>query len=232
MAVFVISDIHGRYEEFLELLLYSKIDIKNGDILINLGDMVNRGKDSASVVEWFRKKNILYPNNVIVLYGNHEDILLSRIKGKVNDDIFFNKKIGGKLTQESYNKTYGGFPDEHISFINNLPTYYIMDNYIFFHAGIDLTKRIDCQPFKNIIWDQDRFYTQDTSMFENIFVFGHTPTEYINQYYGTKGSEIWKQENKICVDCTYSKSRKLLLYNLTDDIEYYYSFAMKKCYKK
>lgn len=233
MVIYVISDIHGRYEEFQDLLVYSGF-ILGKDMLINLGDMVNRGPDSYKVVEWFGREMKIY-DNIICLYGNHEDILLGRYYGNVQDDIFYHKKIGGKATEKSYAKDYGGnkeYPIEHINFIKSLPTYYVKDKYIFFHGGLDITKPLNQQKFENLLWDKDKFYTQDTSMFENTFIFGHTPTEYINQYYGTKGSEIWKQGNKICVDCTYSKSRKLLLYNLTDDIEYYYSFAQKKCYTK
>lgn len=231
MALFVISDIHGRFNEFMELLRFSGIDTSK-DTLINLGDMVNRGPDSYKVVEWFKVEQQSYKNNVISLYGNHEDILLGRYFGNIQDDVFYHKKIGGKATEESYKKDAGRFLTSHIDFIRSLPTYYCMGDYIFFHGGLDITKPLNQQKFENLLWDKDKFYTQDTSMFKNTFVFGHTPTEFINQYYGTKGNEIWKQGNKICVDCTYSKSRKLLLYNLTDDIEYYYSFAMKKCYKK
>lgn len=231
MAVFVISDIHGRHDEFMDLLRFSGIDTSI-DTLINLGDMVDRGPDSYKVVEWFKVEQQSLKTNVISLYGNHEDILLGRYFGNIGDDVFYNKKIGGKATEESYKRNAGRFLTSHINFIRSLPTYYCMNEYIFFHGGLDLTKALNQQKFDNLLWDKDKFYTQDTSMFKNTFVFGHTPTEYINQYYGTKGSEIWKQGNKICVDCTYSKSRKLLLYNLTDDIEYYYSFAMKKCYRK
>lgn len=233
MAVYVISDIHGRYEEFQELLMYAGI-VLGKDALINLGDMVNRGPDSYRVVEWFRKKSEVY-GNIISLYGNHEDILLGRYYGRVQDDVFYHKKIGGKATEESYAKDYGGnkeYPVEHINFIKRLPLYYVNNDYIFFHGGLDLTKSLNQQEFKDLIWDENKFYTKDTSIFKNTFVFGHTPTEYINQYYGTKGNEIWKKDNKICIDCTYSKSRKLLLYNITDDVEYYYSFAQKRCYTK
>ena len=235
MAIYVISDIHGRFNEFLKLINYCGLSLDRGDILISLGDMINRGPDSAKVVAWFMNMKTVFPNNIICLYGNHEDILLARCNGIVRDDVFYHKKIGGGATEDSYKKEFGGtliYPKAHLDFIKSLPTYYIKDKYIFFHAGLNLSEGLASQPFRNILWDEDRFYTQDTSMFENTFIFGHTPTEDINQYYGTKGSEIWKQGNKICVDCTYSKSRKLLLYNLTDDIEHYYSFAQKKCYTK
>jgi serine/threonine protein phosphatase 1 len=231
MRLLVISDIHGRYDEFMELLKYADFDIKK-DYLLNLGDMVDRGPKSYSVVEWFRQNNLASEGRVQTLFGNHEHMMLSYYTKHIPESDYFTKFIGGKANVDSYKGRGEDELAKHLSFISKLPLYIDIDNYIFIHAGLDLSKPLNEQHVNNLCWDYGKFYTQDTSNFDNVFVFGHTPTEYIYKYYGETGNEIWKRDNKICIDCTYSKSRKLLLYDITNDIQYYYSFAQKGCYTK
>lgn len=65
MRTFIIGDIHGCYDELIELT--QKIGLKDEDVLVSLGDIVDRGNKSKEVYEFFRKR----PNSV-VLMGNHE----------------------------------------------------------------------------------------------------------------------------------------------------------------
>ena len=64
-----IGDIHGCHEDFAELL--SLLELKPDDRLILLGDLVNRGPDSHSVIELARA------HRAISLLGNHELRLLN-----------------------------------------------------------------------------------------------------------------------------------------------------------
>ena len=59
-----IGDIHGCHKEFEDLL--DKLDLKKDDRLILLGDLINRGPDSARVVELARE------HSTASLLGNHE----------------------------------------------------------------------------------------------------------------------------------------------------------------
>ena len=63
-----VGDIHGCHIEFEELL--GQLDLKGGDRLVLLGDLVNRGPDSRRVIELARAANS------ISLLGNHELRLL------------------------------------------------------------------------------------------------------------------------------------------------------------
>ena len=65
MRTFVIGDIHGCFDEFIELT--EKIGLQNDDLLISLGDIVDRGNKSKEVYAYFVNR----PNS-IVLIGNHE----------------------------------------------------------------------------------------------------------------------------------------------------------------
>jgi len=65
MRYFIIGDIHGCYAELQDLL--AKAALTSDDQIISIGDMVDRGLDSASVIEFFRDT----PNADSIM-GNHE----------------------------------------------------------------------------------------------------------------------------------------------------------------
>ncbi len=61
----VIGDIHGCYDELMELL--QQLELKDEDFLLSLGDIVDRGNKSFEVYHFFKNR----PNSK-VLMGNHE----------------------------------------------------------------------------------------------------------------------------------------------------------------
>lgn len=62
---FVVGDIHGCYDELIRLS--AQIGLKEDDLLISVGDIIDRGGKSKEVYHYFRNR----PNS-IVLAGNHE----------------------------------------------------------------------------------------------------------------------------------------------------------------
>lgn len=66
--IVAIGDIHGCPDEFKELL--NRVALQPEDRLILLGDLVNRGPDSATVID------IARANRALSLLGNHERRLL------------------------------------------------------------------------------------------------------------------------------------------------------------
>lgn len=66
---YVMSDIHGEYSSFLELL--SKINFSDNDILYICGDMIEKGPDSIRLAKY-----IFSRNNIKVIRGNHEEDFL------------------------------------------------------------------------------------------------------------------------------------------------------------
>ena len=85
MNIFAIGDIHGCLNELTSLhkniLTHNKFDVKN-DLLIYLGDYIDRGKNSKEVINQIIK---LKDNNIktICLMGNHEEFMI---------DFLFNRK--------------------------------------------------------------------------------------------------------------------------------------------
>mgnify|MGYP000777100282 CR=1 FL=1 len=69
MATYVISDIHGEYEKFMELL--EEIELEENDTLYVLGDVLDRGKHPIKTV-----LKLMEMPNAICLVGNHEVMAL------------------------------------------------------------------------------------------------------------------------------------------------------------
>jgi serine/threonine protein phosphatase 1 len=61
----IIGDIHGCYAELLDLLDAAALGAD--DIVVSVGDLVDRGPEPAAVVRWFRQRR-----GAVVLMGNHE----------------------------------------------------------------------------------------------------------------------------------------------------------------
>ena len=65
MQTLIIGDIHGCYVELLALL--EKAGLGDGDAIIAVGDIVDRGPETPQVLDFFRQSA-----NARALMGNHE----------------------------------------------------------------------------------------------------------------------------------------------------------------
>jgi len=102
----VIADIHGEYQKLLTLMELIK---KHGfnletDRLVSLGDKNDRGPDTYEVFEYFRNLDLMYPDRVDLIWGNHEDMMMNAAKLRPHGDIFWFNGNGGTKTLESYSK--------------------------------------------------------------------------------------------------------------------------------
>jgi serine/threonine protein phosphatase 1 len=65
MKTFIIGDIHGCYDEFIELV--EQMNVQENDLVVSVGDIVDRGPKSLEVYHYFKSRK-----NALVLMGNHE----------------------------------------------------------------------------------------------------------------------------------------------------------------
>ena len=85
---YIISDIHGNYRAFRNLLLHARlIDESNQWIggearLFLLGDYVTSGPGSKQVIDLIRALERQVPDQVVALLGNHELLLLRAVHEK------------------------------------------------------------------------------------------------------------------------------------------------------
>lgn len=74
MSSYVISDIHGCYDELQKML--EKIQFGDGDTLICAGDYIDKGPKNADMLEWIMRA----PANVILIRGNHDEDFVQNIE--------------------------------------------------------------------------------------------------------------------------------------------------------
>ncbi len=92
MATYVISDIHGYYSRFIDLL--QQIEFDDGvDELYILGDCFDRGPQNKEMLDWVYK--YLDNEHIHFLYGNHDDLMVTVLQHcfnlnlqQVNRDLF------------------------------------------------------------------------------------------------------------------------------------------------
>ena len=204
MNIYAIGDIHGCLNELTSLhkkiLTNDKFKVKE-DLLIYLGDYIDRGLKSKQVIDQIIKiKNEKI--KTIHLMGNHEEFMVNFLFNKSN-----NIKNWLKFGVDQTFKSYGieivefikdGFEDiiidklrdillekmssEHIDFFKSLKTSFSSEKYLFVHAGIDPNKKLTEQTKEDYLWSRsDIFFDKDFKA-EKIIVHGHTPEENIVNY--------------------------------------------------
>jgi diadenosine tetraphosphatase ApaH/serine/threonine PP2A family protein phosphatase len=137
-----IGDIHGCIDEFNELLEKLKYD-PQGDELILLGDLVDRGPDSVAVVQKAREMNVK------CLMGNHEHKFVKWFRSQ-----------GTKVDVYDRRDYYGKLSDQDIVYIHDMPLYVEFADVIAVHAGLKPGIRLSEQSKDDLMYlrytDSDR----------------------------------------------------------------------------
>ncbi|MBK3496206.1 serine/threonine protein phosphatase [Viridibacillus sp. YIM B01967] len=190
----IISDIHGEFKKFQDLLTLAEYT-PNEDRLFLLGDYIDRGPDSSSVLDFVME---LQQNGAIVLTGNHEHLMEKAFTEQTEKAWkHWTQLCGGKETLQSYGfseekiqgtgekenftapQLLSAKLDEHLAFIKTLHTYIEEENYIFVHAGVDSQLPLNENDLDTLIWIRDEFHNGYNG--EKTVVFGHTPTPNLHQ---------------------------------------------------
>lgn len=192
--IYAIGDIHGRLDLLDELLVRIEADdaqrTSAETTLIFLGDLIDRGPQSAQVVERVRRLT-LARDNVRLLAGNHEEVFLLALAGSL-DALRFFTKIGGKETILSYGVDAAEYndldypelmeallarvPAEHRAFLENSEDMILIGDYAFVHAGIRPDAPLAEQSIKDLRWIRGDFLEHRRPL-ERIIVHGHTITD-------------------------------------------------------
>ncbi len=171
MRIFAIGDIHGCAEALDRLL--GRLPVDWGvDLVIFLGDYIDRGPEPRRVVEKVMELRKLYPERVIALRGNHEWMFLRYLRGIEPEVFLFN---GGEATLRAYYQEGKlDIPEEHRTFLEDLPLYYETEDYFFVHAGVRPERPLHSQEEEDLLWIREGFYYYPGT-FPKKIVFGHTP---------------------------------------------------------
>ena len=177
--MWIIGDIHGCLRE-LDALLDR---IPEHEPLLFLGDYVDRGPDSAGVIErCLREKE-----RSTFLMGNHESMMIHYFTDPGSDEArsWLHPLNGGKSTLASYRLSPGAsfdsVPETHRAFLDSLLLYYESDNFLCVHAGLDVSEPdISRQMRDTILWIRTPWIQHESKWKGKHVYYGHTPTRYVN----------------------------------------------------
>ena len=229
---YIFGDIHGGYRGLMELLGKLRDEVQAGDKLIFLGDYVDGWSQSPEVLDtlialesktlehWTEnaisettKRNIailryyltLMDLQVILLRGNHDDLLLNYLK----DNTAHPKWVahGGQSSIDAYAKVDAQRRERHMEFLSGLRTHYVTSELACFHAGFTNVKGHEHEWFhKMFYWDRslwetalaldptlekdDKRYPKRLKLYPEIYI-GHTPTIRLDSTEPINAACVW-----------------------------------------
>ena len=184
MRRLLLGDIHGMKDYLEDVLEQCEFDYEN-DLLIQIGDIIDRGPDPFECVE------ILYKiKNKILIRGNHDEGFISKIT--TGESYIGNHPDNGQgITLEKFDELSSLEQDMIGAFFEKQVDYHITDdNILFVHGGIPLNEDIDNVDPHVLHWDREMLTEalnllrignkpKFTRKYKKIYI-GHTPTFYFN----------------------------------------------------
>jgi serine/threonine protein phosphatase 1 len=213
--VYAIGDIHGRCDLLEQMILKIVADqtdrapVKDFRLIL-LGDLIDRGPESAAVVETALALSQQWPGFTCVK-GNHEEVFADVFTGDpralrffraIGRDTLLSYGMESELIDESDDETLhreilAHVPEAHRDFITDLPNYVEVGDYLFVHAGIRPGIPVEEQDGEDLRWIREDFLASGAEH-PHMVVHGHSITEYIDE-----------QPNRIGIDTGAYISEKL-----------------------
>ena len=191
---YAVGDIHGRLDLLEQLLATIEDDVRKRRKLrtdiVFLGDLIDRGPDSAGVVELLRTYRPSFARTWFLM-GNHEEVMLKVLGG--DGDVFKHwMRFGGAECVRSYGADPAALarmapddaiavlknriPREHVEFLSGFGDTITFGSYLFVHAGIRPGTSLADQLPTDLHWIREPFL-HDESDHGHIVVHGHTISE-------------------------------------------------------
>ena len=231
---YAIGDIHGRLDLLDRLLRRIEKDIEarppRRNFIIFLGDLIDRGPESAGVVERLRTYRPTYAKPIF-LAGNHEEVLLSMLEGKTGIMPSW-LKFGGVECARSYGLDPDALklleeeaalqllqakvPRAHREFLQSFADTFRFGDYLFVHAGIRPGIALEEQDRFDLRWIRDPFLA-DSKNHGFIVVHGHTIV-----------GQVEERPNRIAIDTGAYRSGILTALAVEDDRRWYLSSAAEE----
>jgi serine/threonine protein phosphatase 1 len=202
MRTLAVGDIHGGLKALLQVL--NKVEVKDTDTLIFVGDYVDGWSESAQVIQFLIE--LSQKINCICIKGNHDVWCENWLKsGYVNKTWYIH---GGKETMESYDSFSEDMKKIHLNFFENMPLYHLDEvNRLFVHAGFTSMHGVEKEVhpetlyFDRTLWEmalaKKEEINEDSCLFPNrlkhykeIYI-GHTPTIHFESDVPMYASNVW-----------------------------------------
>ena len=195
--LYAVGDIHGRLDLLDDLVARIEDDLRARPAadaaLVFLGDLIDRGPDSAGVIE--RVRTLAFPGKVVTLLGNHEEMLLRVLAaqpGMAHDWLGF----GGDACAESYGVDAASLqamdeervaevlgaavPPAHVAFLKGCGDTVMFGDYLLVHAGIRPGVAVEDQEPHDLRWIRQPFLA-DSHDHGVLVIHGHTVSDGVEQ---------------------------------------------------
>ena len=179
--IIAIGDVHGCFDKLMSL--WKKLEVTDNDLVIFLGDYVDRGAQVAETLKWILEQS--KKENFIFLSGNHEYMLLDVFHKRMNRITwFFN---GGQTTIRGLRELKSedkNFIERFLTFLENLPLSYSIkiggQTFFFCHAGVDFNQPLEEQPADFLLWAREEFF--DVYEGDALIISGHNPVQAFEKF--------------------------------------------------
>ena len=191
--IYVIGDVHGHRDRLARIHAQVRADLHRRPVakpvLIHLGDLIDRGPDSAGCVAALAAGPPIRGVPTVNLMGNHEWLMLNALNTESHDDITRWLDNGGAETLRSWGISSQATPGEwllaipplHLVLLRDLQRTHVAGNYLFVHAGVRPGTPLAKQRETDLLWIRESFLNWDGVMLpeapRRVIVHGHTPAE-------------------------------------------------------
>ena len=115
----VLSDIHGMYTSFMEMLKKIKFSFEEDHLYIN-GDCIDRGPDGIKILQEIMR----HQNCMTLILGNHEYMMLAAYSPNASEaDKRLWELNGGASTKSAFELLSDEEKTDLLAFLQNCPTY-------------------------------------------------------------------------------------------------------------
>lgn len=195
--VFVVGDIHGEKKKMEEILMHWN---EAEEQLVFLGDLADRGPHSKETIE--SAYNLVCQKEAILVKGNHDDMLEKYLEDPQKHHLHYymnggektlHSLLGDKLSKKNPIKNAEKVKVDYpwlLPFLKSLRYFYEWEDYLFVHAGVDLTlKDWKDSAKRDFIWIREGFFDQKNTTNKTI-IFGHTVTSRLHA--DMSNFDIWE----------------------------------------
>ena len=196
--IYAIGDVHGRHDLLDELLALITTDSDSRRqarlVLVFLGDLIDRGPQSAEVVERLRTLRV-GTARLVFLAGNHEEVLLRILDGDaalIADWLRFGgaeclrsygadpDRIRQMTASDAVAAVRTAIPAEHVAFLRTFDDTFRAGDYLFVHAGVRPGLPLAEQDAADLRWIREPFLSHQADH-GFVVVHGHTIREQVEE---------------------------------------------------
>ena len=190
-SVWAVGDIHGYREEFETLL--DKLELTDGDMVVCVGDLIDRGPDSHGVLSIGSESDRIFS-----IKGNHELLMSIALGENPRREDFWTDRVGGRATLDSMGSSEQEKRDrakQWLEFTDSLPTEVVLDRFRLCHSGYRIGIPFEDQTDEDRLKSREAFLSTRPLDEKRQVIAGHTPIQMLFRYGLEAPTEgVWMSE--------------------------------------